>query len=119
MTVLARHSSKTIFPSSLRVHKTDFSDAELEAALKDQDAVISAVGATGFGDQKKVIDAAIRVGVKRYIPSEFSVNTLSSSVLELLPLFVQKKEILEYLKTKESEGLTWTAIGTGCLFDWV
>jgi hypothetical protein len=57
--------------------------------LRGQDAVISAVGATGFVDQKKFIDASIRAGVKRFIPSEFSSNTLSDAVIQLVPRFEQ------------------------------
>ncbi|KAL1969783.1 hypothetical protein VTN77DRAFT_7292 [Rasamsonia byssochlamydoides] len=118
VTVLSRHSSTATFPANVNVRKTNFSESELQTALQGQDAVVSALGVAGFSDQKKVIDAAVRAGVKRFIPSEFSVNTLSDAVLRLLPLFGQKKEVLEYLKSKESEGLTWTGIGTGLLFDW-
>lgn len=77
------------------------------------------MGAAAFGEQKKYIDAAITAGVKRFIPSEFSSNTPSPAVVQLLPLFGLKKEVLEYLKTKETSGLTWTAIVTALLFDWV
>ncbi|KAJ5114755.1 NmrA-like family protein [Penicillium alfredii] len=118
VTVISRQESEAAFPSDVAVHKTDFSNAGLEAALKGQDAVISAVGATAFGEQKKIVDAAIRAGVKRFIPSEFSASSQNEAVLQLLPLFGQKKELIEYLKTKESEGLTWTGIATSLLFDW-
>ena len=87
--------------------------------MKGQDAVISVVGATGFGEQKKFVDAAIRAGVKRFLPSEFSISSQNEAVLQLLPLFGQKKELVEYLKSKESEGLTWTGLAASCLFDWV
>lgn len=119
VTVLTRSSSKASFPAGFTVRKSDFSEADLVTAFKGQDAVISVVGMGGFTEQKKFIDAAISAGVKRFIPSEFSSNTLAPGVLQLLPLFGQKKEVLEYLKTKESSGLTWTAIWTALLFDWV
>lgn len=119
VTVLTRSSSTATFPAKFSIRKTDYSDADLVAAFKGQDAVISVVGMGGFTEQKKFIDAAVAAGVKRFIPSEFSANTLSPAVLKLLPVFSQKKEILEYLKTKESSGLTWTAIWTALLFDWV
>jgi len=118
VTVLSRSTSSHTVPAGVTVRQSDFSDADLAAAFKGQDAVISAVGATAFAEQKKFIDASIAAGVKRFIPSEFSSNTLSPAVCELLPLFGQKLEILEYLKTKESSGLTWTAIWTALLFDW-
>lgn len=77
------------------------------------------MGATGLGDQKRFVDAAVRAGVKRFLPSEFSVSSENAAVLQLLPLFGQKKEVIEYLKSKESVGLTWTGIATSGLFDWV
>jgi uncharacterized protein YbjT (DUF2867 family) len=118
ITVLTRSSSSHTFPANVTVRPSDFSEADLTAAFKGQDAVISAVGATAFAEQKKFVDASIAAGVKRFIPSEFSSNTLSPAVCELLPLFGQKLEILEYLKTKESSSFTWTAIWTALLFDW-
>jgi hypothetical protein len=81
--------------------------------------VISAVGATGFGEQKNLIDASIAAGVSRFIPSEFSSDALNDVVLRLLPLFAQKKEVIEYLRSKESDSFTWTGIATSGLFDWV
>lgn len=81
--------------------------------------MISAVGATGFADQKKLIDAAIYAGVSRFLPSEFSADSLNDAVLGLLPLFGQKKEVIEYLKSKQSDSFTWTGVATAPLFDWV
>lgn len=57
--------------------------------------------------------------VKRFLPSEFSSNTLSDTVQELVPVFQSKKEVLDYLKSKEIEGMSWTGIASGLLFDWV
>ncbi|KAF5861524.1 hypothetical protein ETB97_012850 [Aspergillus alliaceus] len=118
VTVLSRNSSDATFPANVTVRKTDFSEDDMVSALKGQDAVVSAVGATGFSEQKKFIDAAVRAGVRRFIPSEFSANTLSDAVIQLVPFLEQKREVLEYLKSKESVGLTWTGIATALLFDW-
>jgi len=87
--------------------------------MKGQDAIISAIGASGFQEQKVIIDAAIKAGVKRFIPSEFSTNTLSEAVRQLVPVFEPKKAILQYLMEKESTGLTWTGLSIGAMFDWV
>ena len=119
MTVLTRQTSTAVFPSGATVRKTDYSRGDLETALKGQDAVISTVGPAGFLEQKTVIDAAVASGVKRYLPSEFSTNTLHPGVCELVPVFQTKKEILDYLQTKEQHGLTWTGLATGPLLDWV
>lgn len=117
--VISRNTSDATFDSEVKVHRTDFSESDLYSAFKGQDAVISAVGAAAFTEQKKFIDAAVLAGIKRFIPSEFSANTLNETVRQMLPLFNQKKEILDYLKSKESLGLTWTGIATSLLFDWV
>lgn len=119
LTAVSRSSSDATFPAGVKVRKSDFSESDLVSAFAGQDAVISVVGMGGFSDQKKFIDAAVSAGVKRFLPSEFSSNTLSPAVRKLLPLFEQKLEVLEYLKTKESSGLTWTGVWTALLFDWV
>ena len=75
--VLSRLSSTAIFPPSVKVIKNEFSESALVSAFRGQDAVVSNVGAAAFLDQKKMIDAAIEAGVKRFIPSEFSVDTMS------------------------------------------
>jgi hypothetical protein len=103
----------------MTVLKTDYSEEGLESAFIGKDVVISAVGASAFSDQKKFVDAAIRASVKRFIPSEFSANSQNEAVLQLLPPFEQKKELIEYLKSKETDGLTWTGIASSGLFDWV
>ncbi|KAJ6082891.1 hypothetical protein N7467_007026 [Penicillium canescens] len=118
ITVICRKESEAVFPPGVTVLKTDFSGSSLEAAFQGQDAVISAVGATAFNEQKALVDAAIVAGVQRFIPSEFSANSQSETVLQLLPLFGQKNDVIKYLKSKESSGLTWTGIATSGLFDW-
>ncbi|RDW68712.1 aromatic alcohol reductase [Aspergillus mulundensis] len=117
ITVLTRISSTATFPPGVTIRKSDFSAVDLREALTGQDAVVSAVGATAFADQKTIIDAAIDAGVSRFIPSEFSADSQNDAVLALLPLFAQKREVIEYLKAKEKE-ITWTGIASSGLFDW-
>lgn len=120
ITAVSRYTSRASFPNGVTVYKTDFSDEDLVTAFKDQDVVISTVGLAGFGEQKKLVDAAIRAGVKRFLPSEYSANTEDPVVAHMMPLvFGEKKELLEYLRSKESEGLSWTGLAVGLLFDWV
>jgi hypothetical protein len=119
ITAISRKESEATFPPGVALLKTDYSETDLETAFKGKDVVISAVGASAFGEQKKFVDAAVRAGVKRFIPSEFSVNSQNEAVVQLLPLFGQKKQLIEYLKSKETDGLTWTGIATSGLFDWV
>ncbi|KAM0542851.1 hypothetical protein ACHAPJ_012574 [Fusarium lateritium] len=118
ITVLARKESTTTFAKEVNVRKTDFSESDLIDALRGQDAVISTLGVEGFGEQQKVVDAAVQAGVRRFLPSEFSSSSEDPAVLQLMPLFEQKKNLVEYLKSKENDGLTWTGLATGLLFDW-
>lgn len=119
VTILTRGGSSASSPPDVAVIKTDYSEPSLVKAFAGQDAVISAVGATGFMDQKAFIDAAVKAGIKRFIPSEFSSNTLSDAVRQLVPVFEAKKVVLDYLKEKEATGLTWTGLSPGLLLDWV
>ena len=76
--------------------------------------------------QTKIIDAAVANGVKRFIPSDFALNTPDMSEIEHhLPALYQrlkpKKKILDYLSQKalQNPDFSWTAIGAAPLFDWV
>lgn len=119
VTVLSRATSEATFPPGVSVRKTDYTLSSLVSAFEGTDAVVSAVGMGGFAQQKTVIDAAVKAGVKHFIPSEFSVNTISPAVCALVPVFARKKDIIDYLVSKEKEGLSWTGIAAGLLFDWV
>jgi hypothetical protein len=119
VSVLIRKSSDAVFPPGVLVHKMDFSKSSFLSAFEGQYAIVSAVGAGGFPDQKRITDMVVKGGAKRFPPSEFSSNTLSDIVQELVPVFQGKKEVLDYLKSKEIEGMSWTGITSGLLFDWV
>ena len=67
-----------------------------------------------MGEQKKVIDAAIKAGVKRFLPSEFGSNTKNKKGQELVPIFKNKVQIVDYLKTKK---ISWTVVATGPIID--
>jgi len=51
-----------------------------------------------------LIDAAKAAGVKRFVPSEFGSDTTNPKVLEILGLLAEKKQAVDYLKTKEGDG---------------
>ena len=69
--------------------------------------------------QKKVIDASVKAGVKRFLPSEFGSNTANKYANELVPVFRRKGEVIDYLKekTEAQPGFSWTALVTGPFFD--
>lgn len=121
ITVLKRPGSTSTFPTSpnLKVIESDISLDSLIPIFTGQDVVISIVGATGIGEQKVYVDAAVQAGVKRFLPSEFGVNGQSEAVKQLIPFFKVKQDLLDYLVEKEKDELSWTAVITGVLYDWV
>ena len=119
VSALTRSTSTAIFPTHLTVHKTDYTHESLLAAFKDKDAIVSAIATYSTTQQKAVIDAAVEAGVKRFLPSEYGVDTSRPEIYECLPPAIMKQEVVQYLKTKEKEGLSWTAICVGVWFDWV
>lgn len=70
-------------------------------------------------DQKKIIDAAVAARVKRFLPNEFGADTSDERLGEMFALFKVKQELVAYLKQKEADGLSWTALCTGSWIDWV
>jgi uncharacterized protein YbjT (DUF2867 family) len=120
VSILARHSSTSTFPAHLKVQRIgdDYPEAELLEAFKGQDAVISTMAAVGVVQQKVIIDAAIKAGVKRFVPSEFGIDTRNEKAMAILPQYFKPKlDTVEYLKGREKEGLTWTAFMTGPFFE--
>ena len=121
VTVLTRKSSKSQFPSDVRVVSVsdDYPLAELREAFHGQDAVVSTIGELGTKAQHSIVDAAVQAKVKRLIPAEFGGDTRDPVVKELAPsIWETKYELMEHIQSKEKEGLTWTAIVTGIFFDW-
>ena len=125
VSILTRDASKSS-TSGTKAIQTDYSEASLLEALKDQDAVVSTIGALGTLAQIKLIDAAIVAGVRRYIPSDFAPNTPKLGEMEgVLPeLYMRLKPktiVIEHLKEQAEANpkFSWTAVGSGPLLDWV
>lgn len=99
--------------------QSDYSFDSLVQVFQGQDAVVCATAATNIADQRKVIDAAVAAGVKRFLPNEFGADTAAEAVGEKAEMFKAKAEVVAYLKQKEAEGLSWTALCVGMWIDWV
>ncbi|KAK4237524.1 hypothetical protein C8A03DRAFT_44611 [Achaetomium macrosporum] len=109
------------FPDSLPVKKVDYSSFDaLKDAFNGQDAVVSVVGVPGLAAQKTAIDAAVAAGVKRFIPSEFGINTRKVRGTSIGKILAGKIAVVDYLeeKVKENPELTWTGLSTGLFFYW-
>ncbi|KAI4602378.1 hypothetical protein KJ359_009620 [Pestalotiopsis sp. 9143b] len=123
VTVVSRRSSpESALPSvggSVRVVRVDdgYPPEELERAFAGQDAVVMATGFQVFGQEGKFVDAAIRAGVKRFVPSEFGGDTANENTVSIFPMVGLRAKVVQDLKTKEGAGLSWTAICTGLFVD--
>ncbi|KAI9792842.1 MAG: hypothetical protein M1816_001574 [Peltula sp. TS41687] len=121
VTVISRRDSKSEFPSQVKVVKTDYTEPSLIGILTGQDAVVSTLPSSALSIQSQVMDAAVKAGVKRFIPSEFGTDTTNKNSQTICPLFGPKAQAVEYLRTKANENpkvFSWTSIITGPLFDW-
>lgn len=117
ITVLTRQSSS--FLSNVNVAKVDYDSIEsLTTALAGQDALVSTLGSLAVAKQKLLIDAAVKAGVKRIIPSEFGCDLFNPKVREL-PVFTGKVEIEKYLAELAEKGLvSYTLVFNGLFLDW-
>ena len=120
VSVLTRESSKHNFPSNVKVHRVadTYPESEVVTAFQGQDVVISLISPGANDTQTTLIDASIKAGVKRFIPSEFGGDVWNDKAMALLPQrFGPKQDTVKYLHSQEASGLTWTAIVTGTFFD--
>ncbi|KAL9616067.1 MAG: hypothetical protein Q9160_009027 [Pyrenula sp. 1 TL-2023] len=87
-------------------------------ALQGQDAVVSTIASAAISTQLRLVEAAAKAQVKRFIPSEFGSNTPHEKT-RALPVFRDKIAVQDALKKEASLGtLTYTLVCTGPFFDW-
>ena len=103
----------------MKVVPVDYESVDsLTSGLQGQDAVVVTVGNSGFVKQHNIIEAAVKAGVKRFIPSEFGSNTPHEKTRKILT-FAPKIAVQDDLKQKaKTTGLTYTIIATGPFLDW-
>jgi len=121
VSVLTRQGSTSIFPENVKVITSDYSPTSLAHAFAGQDAVISILGLSAVGDpQYALVEAAVKAGVKRFLPSEFGLDNASAQLLDVLPPFRVRTELIDTLKAKQAAGspMEWTAFITGMFLDW-
>ena len=104
---------------NVSIVQSDYTFESLVNVFHGQDAVVCATPAVNIEDQRKIIDAAVAAKVKRILPNEFGADTSVDGLGEISALFKAKQKVVAYLKEKEAEGLSWTALCTGPWVDWV
>lgn len=117
VSALTRDASKSTFPAEVRIIVSDYTSESLTEAFRDQDAIVSTVGTYSTTEQLRIIDCAVNAGVKRFLPSEFGIDTSDPRIVDVLPPAKMKYDTVQYLKTKQ-EKLSWTAVIVGGFFDW-
>mmetsp|Transcript_5008 Transcript_5008/g.10831 ORF Transcript_5008/g.10831 Transcript_5008/m.10831 type:complete len:299 (-) Transcript_5008:484-1380(-) len=85
-------------------------EASLTAAFQGQDIVLSAVGSAALAGQTLAIKAATAAGVRRFVPSEFGLDTGAPGIREYFPALGYKFAVRDAL---EASGLEWTYVVTG------
>lgn len=122
VTVLKRQSSKSpsVYPNQAFVSDA-FTVSELVPILKGQDAMVVTIKGSETALQKCLADACIAAGVRRFIPADFgSVDSSSPLTQRLVPLYIHKSELREYLISLAAQhpNFTWTSLVCGHFFDW-
>ncbi|KAI0475086.1 nmrA-like family protein-like protein [Xylariaceae sp. FL0804] len=121
LTVLTRSSSKLELPADIAIKSVDYDSVDsLTPALQGQDAVVSVLGPNALVQaQLHLIEAAVRAGVKRFLPSELGSDAVNENVTKL-PFFADKARVLAVLKGHADAGkITWTAVCNGVFLDLV
>jgi uncharacterized protein YbjT (DUF2867 family) len=127
--VINRQTSKSVYPRTQVITVPDDLDVDViakEFQEKQIDAVVIAIAGSQVEQQRKLIDAAFRGGVKRVMPADFgSCDSADDKTNEILPLMKGKKGIRDYLvelEKKERDSnrgkLTWTSLVNAHFFDW-
>lgn len=123
MTVLSRSNKQDDLPKGAVVKSVDYDNLEsLKTALADQDAVVSTIASPAVGSQQQnVADAAYTSGVKRFIPSEFGINTRKLQGLKIEQILAGKIKLVDDLqkKAEANKSFTWTGISNGLFFHYV
>ena len=75
VSALARATLNSVFPETVKVFRTHYGEASLLEAIKGHDVVMPVIATFSTQQQKTIVDVVAKVGVKRFIPSEYSVDT--------------------------------------------
>ncbi|KAG6363936.1 hypothetical protein INS49_009039 [Diaporthe citri] len=119
-TILQRaSSSRAASPPSAHVVTIpdDYPHDPLVAAFANQDAVINCVTTLAVRTQLRIIAAAAEAGVRRYVPSEYGLNNNNPAARALCPVFREKGEVQDHLRTLEHR-MEWMAVASGMWLRW-
>ncbi|KAI1636145.1 NAD(P)-binding protein [Biscogniauxia mediterranea] len=119
VTVFTRGTSSEALPSTVAIKTVDYNSLEsLTDALRGHDAVVSLLLPTAVETSQKVLlNAAIKAGVKRFLPSEYGADSQNEKNSQL-PYFVPKRSFVQVLKEEAAAGnVEYTLVSTGPFLD--
>lgn len=122
VTVITRLESQATFTDKVTVKRIDITSREaVESVLQAHDALVSTISPAAVGDQKTIIDAAVAAKVRRFLPSEFGVDTRRTEEKSLGWILANKLSVTDYLAevAKKNPWFSWTGLAVGLFFDWV
>ncbi|KAL6158164.1 hypothetical protein ACJBU6_03965 [Exserohilum turcicum] len=98
---------------------SDFTRAALQSAFAGQDIILSTVAGGDSELQIRVVDALRAVGVRRFIPDEFSHDSLNKLLQTRLPKHAERARVIHYLEkiSQADPSFEWAAITTGYTLD--
>ncbi|KAJ4294381.1 hypothetical protein N0V90_008071 [Kalmusia sp. IMI 367209] len=129
LSIINRQSSKSTYPdTNVITVPDDLNVTDVTKALEEHsiDALILAIKPAQVAQNKRLIEAAFKSGVKRVIPAEFgSIDSADAKTREVYPIADCKKEARDYLielqdqERGEGQGkLSWTGLVPAHFFDW-
>ncbi|KAF4994748.1 hypothetical protein FDECE_13021 [Fusarium decemcellulare] len=113
-------SSPSSQKSKAPVVQSDYTLTSLTEIFTGQDAVISTVSVgPAIPAQKTMIEAAVKAGVSRFIPSEYGSSSQDRRIDDFKKLMAPKVQIIGHLRQVASENpaFTWSCLGSGALLD--
>ncbi|KAG9258059.1 uncharacterized protein F5Z01DRAFT_692993 [Emericellopsis atlantica] len=121
VSALTRSSSSSTFAPEVTVIRTAYTLASLIDAFTSQHAVVCAIGTVAnanLENQRLFIHAAEAAGVKKFIPTEFTLDTSDERVVDLIKCCIMKRDTVDKLREVENR-VEWTAVSTGPWVDWM
>jgi hypothetical protein len=101
-------------------HKVcDFSSAALQSSFTGHDIVLSTIAGGDSDLQIRIVNATLAAGVRRFVPDEFSHDSLNKQLQARLPKHAERAKVTDHLKnlSETNTRFEWTAIATGYPLD--
>lgn len=116
---MTRGHDRLSLPENVNTAVVDYNDLEsLQKAFTGQDAVVAVTPGQFAEVQFKPIEAAIKAGVYRFIPSEYGVD-ITNPLARKMPITKTKQEIEKRLVDAAKAGqLTYSSIYGGSFVEW-